>query len=86
MSELPTHTITINSFEGGVLMGLIEKAEDRIKPMLTGVNQQLIAIKQDIEKAEGVVKTILPNGMLEVKDAAGNKIIRAPLSWEITGN
>lgn len=86
MAELPTYTITLNAFEGGVLMGLIESAEERVKPMVKGVSRQLIVIKQDIEKAEGVVKTLLPNGMLEIKDNSGNLIIRPPLSWEIEGN
>ncbi len=84
--QLPTYTITINSFEGGVLMGMIEKEGDRAKLPMKGVLQQLVAIKQSIEKKEGVVRTLLPNGMLEIKDKEGNQIIRPPYSWEIEGN
>ncbi|GAI77445.1 unnamed protein product, partial [marine sediment metagenome] len=70
----------------GVLMGMIEGAEERVKPSLSGVRSQLIALKKDIEKTVGVVKKILPNGMLEISDRDGNTIIRAPYSWEIEGN
>ena len=85
-TQLPIHTIEVNTFEAGVLMGMIEGAEDRLKPSLKRVFEQLVAMKRDIEKAEGVVKTILPNGMLEIKDKDGNRIIRAPYSWEVEGN
>lgn len=86
MSQLPTYTIQVNAFEAGVLMGMIEGAEERVKPSLSGVRSQLIALKKDIEKAEGVVKKILPNGMLEIIDDDGNRIIRLPYSWEVEGN
>jgi len=76
----------VNAFEAGVLMGMIEGAEERIKPSLSGVRKQLIAMKRDIEKAEGVVRKILPNGMLEITDVDGNRIIRPPYSWEVEGN
>ena len=85
-AENPSYTITVNAFEAGVLMGMIERAEERIKTPLNGIRNQLIAMKSDIKKADGVTKTILPGGMLEVKDADGNTIIREPYSWEITGN
>lgn len=80
------YTIKLNAFEAGVLMGMIEGAEELIKPSLSGVRSQLIAMKKDIEKAEGVVKKILPNGMLEIIDDDGNRITRPPYSWEIEGN
>ena len=85
-TQLPTWDIKMNAFEAGVLMGMIEGVEERIKPSLIGVRSQLIAMKQDIEKAEGVTKKLLPGGMLEIKDTDGNLIIRAPYSWEIEGN
>ena len=86
VKQLPTYSIKVNAFEAGVLMGMIEEAEERVKPSLSGVWGQLVAMKRDIEKAEGVVKTILPNGMLEIKDTHGNYIMRAPYSWEIESN
>jgi len=85
-TQLPTYTMEVNAFEAGVLMGMIEGAEERIKPSLSGVRKQLIAMKRDIEKAEGVVRKILPNGMLEITDVDGNRIIRPPYSWEVEGN
>uniref|UniRef100_A0A6M3X591 Uncharacterized protein n=1 Tax=viral metagenome TaxID=1070528 RepID=A0A6M3X591_9ZZZZ len=85
-TQLPTYTIQVNAFEAGALMGMIESAEDRIKPSLSGVWGQLIAMKRDIEKADGVTKNLLPNGMLEITDVDGNRIIRAPYSWEVESN
>lgn len=86
MAELPSYTIRVNPFEAGVLMGMIEDAEERIKPSLSGVRKQLVSLKKDIEKADGVVKTLLPSGMLEITDKDGNKIMRPPYSWEIEDN
>lgn len=86
VTQLPTYTITVNSFEAGVLLGMIERAEDRIQPSLSDIRRQLIAMKRDIEKASGVTKRLLPNGMLELRDEDGNRIIRPPYSWEIEGN
>lgn len=85
-TQLPTYTVQVNAFEAGVLMGMIEAAEDRLKPALRGLMGQLIAMKRDIEKADGVTKSLLPDGRLEIKDADGNRIIRPPYSWEIEGN
>lgn len=85
-TQLPTYTIQVNAFEAGALMGMIESAEDRIKPSLSGVRGQLIAMKRDIEKTDGVTKNLLPNGMLEITDVDGNRIIRAPYSWEVESN
>ena len=85
-TQPPVYTIQMNAFEAGVLMGIVESAEERIKPALSGVRRQLIAMKRDVEKANGVVKNLLPSGMLEITDQDGNRIIRAPYSWEIEGN
>ncbi len=85
-TELTKYSITLNAFEAGVMMSMIEGAEERIKPSLSGVRSQLIAMKGDIEKADGVVKTLLPSGLLEIKDVDGNQIIRLPYSWEVEGN
>ncbi len=85
-TQLPNYTVTVNAFEAGVLMGMIESAEERLKPSLRGLRSQLVAMKRDIEKAEGVVKNLLPNGMLEITDEDGNRIIRPPYSWEVEGN
>jgi len=85
-AQLTNYTVTVNAFEAGVLMGMIEGAEERIKPSLSGVRKQLVALKKDIEKADGVVKTLLPTGMLEIIDEDGNRITRPPYSWEIENN
>ena len=85
-TQLPIYTIELNAFEAGVLLGMIEGEEDRIKVFLKVVFGQLVALKRDMEEAAGVVKTILPNGMLEIKDADGNRIFRPPYSWEIESN
>lgn len=85
-TQSPNYTVTVNAFEAGVLMGMIEGAEERVKPSLSRVRSQLIAMKRDLEKAEGVVKKLLPNGRLEITDEDGNRIIRPPYSWEVEGN
>ena len=86
MTELKTYTITVNAYEAGGLMGMMEQEGETVKRQLSNVWQQLVGLKKDIEKAEGVVKKILPNGMLELTDEDGNRIIRPPYSWEIEDN
>ncbi|GAI87638.1 unnamed protein product, partial [marine sediment metagenome] len=34
--QLPSYSISLNAFEAGVLMGMIEGSEERIKPSLSG--------------------------------------------------
>jgi len=85
-TQLPTYTITVNAFEAGVLMGMIEKDGDRVRSPLSNVWMQLVEFKKKVEKADGVVKKLLPNGMLELTDVDGNRIIRPPFSWEVEGN
>lgn len=80
------YTLTVNAFEGGVLMGLLEKEGDRVKNPLSDVWKQLVAMKKEIEKVEGVTKEVLPGGILKISDQDGNTIIREPYSWEIEGN
>uniref|UniRef100_A0A6M3LYN9 Uncharacterized protein n=1 Tax=viral metagenome TaxID=1070528 RepID=A0A6M3LYN9_9ZZZZ len=67
-------------------MGMMETEGEAIKRPLSNVWQQLVVLKKAIEKADGVVKKILPNGMLELTDEDGNRIIRPPYSWEIEDN
>lgn len=78
--------ITVNAFEAGVLMGMIEKEGDRVRGPLSNVWMQLVELKREAEKAAGVVKKLLPDGMLEMTDVDGNRIIRLPYSWEVEGN
>ncbi len=85
-TKLPNYTLQVNPFEAGVLMGMIESSEQRLKPALSRIRSQLIAMKRDIEKADGVVKKLLPNGMLEITDVDGNRITRPPYSWDVEGN
>lgn len=85
-NELPTHDLKINAYEAGVLLGMTEVAEERLKPALSGIRRQLIMLKEETEKAEGVEKKLLPNGMLEITDTAGNRFIRPPYSWEVGRN
>jgi len=82
-TQLPTYSISISAFEGGVLMGMIEKEGDRVRHALPNVWSQLVELKKKVEEAGGVVKKLLPNGMLELKDTDGHRIIRPPYSWEI---
>ncbi len=86
MVELPNYPITMNTFEAGLLAGLIDSLDERRKQALSHVFKQLIDLKKQIDKECGVVRTLLPNGMLELKDNAGNRIVRPPYSWEVEGN
>lgn len=85
-TQLPTYSITVDTFEAGVLMGMIEKEGDRVRRPLSNVWMQLVELKRKVEKANGVVKKLLPNGMLELTDVDGNRIIRLPYSWEVESN
>ena len=86
MAELKEFTITVNSFESGVLMGLVMQAEDRVKTSLNRVWQQLVAMKKEIEEEEGVRKEVIEGGLLRITDKDGNTIIRAPYPFEVEGN
>ncbi|KKN87001.1 hypothetical protein LCGC14_0262700 [marine sediment metagenome] len=81
-----TFTLSVNIIEAGVLMGVIMKAEDHTRELLSGVFKQLVDKKKEVEQAEGVTKEVLPGGVLKISDADGNVIIREPYPWEIEGN
>lgn len=84
--ELPVYTLKVNVFEMGVLMGVIMQEEDRIKRSLDGVWKQLVYYKREVEKADGVVKEMLPGGKIKLTHADGTVIIREPYPYEIEGN
>ena len=84
--ELPVYTLKVNVFEMGVLMGVIMQEEDRIKRSLDGVWKQLVDYKREVEKADGVVKEMLPGGKIKLTDADGNVIIREPYPFEVENN
>jgi hypothetical protein len=80
------YTIKLNSFELGVLTGVIMQLEDRKQQALKPVWEQLMAFKKQLEEESGVKKEVLPGGMLKITDKDGNEIIRAPYPWEVGGN
>ena len=80
------YSIKLNSFELGVLTGVIMQLEDRKRQSLKNVWDQLIAFKRQFEEEAGVKKEILPGGMLKITDKDGNVIIREPYPFEIGGN
>jgi len=80
------YTIKLNSFECGVLMGVISQLDDRQRQALKPVYEQLLALKKQIEEEEGVKKEVIPGGRLKITDRDGNVIIRAPYPWEVEGN
>jgi hypothetical protein len=85
--QLPVYTIKVDALQAGILIGLIETSpEPAFKLAMEGVFSQLIALKRDAEKADGVTKRLLPDGQLEITDKDGTKIIRPPYSWEIGNN
>ena len=80
------YTIKLNTFELGVLTGVIMQSDDRNKQLLKPVWEQLIALKKQLEEEAGVTKEIIPGGMLKITDRDGNVIIRAPYPFEVEGN
>ena len=80
------YTLKLNSFECGVLQGVIMQLDDRKRPALSGVWEQLVEIKRQVEQEAGVKKEVIPGGMLRITDRDGNVIIRAPYPYEVEGN
>ena len=80
------YSIKLNSFEMGVLTGVIMELDDRNRQFLKPVWEQLIAFKKQAEKEAGVKKEVLPGGMLKITDKDGNVIIRAPYPYEVGSN
>lgn len=73
--------IRLDYFQTGILFGMIMESEHR-NGSLKSVYEQLIDIKKQVEKADGVEKELLPDGLLRITDRAGNVIIRPPQEWE----
>lgn len=82
MAEWP---ITINTYQAGMLMGMLEAQGKQHGPMET-IWQQLIAIKKKVDSDAGVVKTILPGGMVRLLDDQGTTIVRPAMEWELKQN
>ena len=80
------YTINLNSFEMGVLTGLIMQSDEKNQRALKPVSEQLIAFKKQFEEEAGVKKEVLPGGMLRITDRDGTVIIREPYPWEVGGN
>ena len=80
------YSIKLNSFEMGVLTGVIMQLDDRKQRALKPVWEQLIAFKKQIEEESGVKKEVLPGGMLKLTDKDGTVIIREPYSFEVEDN
>ena len=80
------YTIKLNSFEAGVLMGVIIQLDDRQRQALKSVYEQLVALKKQVEEEAGVKKEIIPGGRLKISDKYGTIIIREPYPWEVEGN
>ncbi len=84
MTSERLYSLKADALTCGMLFGLIEK--EGIQADMKDIFDQLVAIKKDIEKECGVVKEVLPGGMLKVTDRDGNTLIRPPYSFEVEGN
>ncbi len=80
------YTLKLNSFECGVLQGVIMQLDASKRQALSGVSEQLAQLKRQVEEKAGVKKEVLPGGMLRLTDREGNVIIRAPYPFEVEGN
>lgn len=56
---------------------------DKLRPRLTSVINQLICIAEETQKAAGVTITKLPGGRLKLVDGRGNVVIRPANPWEV---
>lgn len=74
--------IKVDGFQSGCLMGLIMEANLGSRMLLGSVWEQLLALKKKAEEEAGVVKEILPGGMIRLTDKDGNVITREALPWE----
>ena len=84
MTSERLYNLEADALTCGMLFGLIEK--EGIQADMKDIWDQLVAIKRAVEKEAGVVKEVLPGGMLKVTDRDGNTIIRPPYSFEVEGN
>ena len=80
------YTIKLNSFELGVLTGVIMQLDERKQRALKSVGEQLLEYKRQFEQEAGVKKEVLPGGMLKLTDKDGTVIIREPYPFETEGN
>lgn len=80
------YTIKLNSFELGVLTGVIMQLDERNQRSLKPVWEQLITLKKQFEEEAGVKKEVLPGGKIRITDRDGTVIIREPMPWEVGGN
>jgi hypothetical protein len=76
-------TLTSNLTEMGALMGWLDRTKAWQNYLLRGLYNRLAEIKRQIEKQDGVKKTLLPNGLIRVVDIDGTTITRPPLFWEL---
>jgi len=80
------YTIKLNSFELGVLTGVMMQLDERKQRALKSVGEQLLEYKRQFEQEAGVKKEVLPGGMLRITDKDGYVIIREPYPFETEGN
>ena len=71
--------LRLNAFEASALLVKIYD-----EPSFKEVTEQLVAIKEQIERECGVKKERLPSGLLRITDDSGNVIVRPPYPWEVT--
>ena len=82
MSELPTYPIPINSFEVGMLMGLISKMPDDRRRYLERFFTELTTLMQKFRDEESVKIENLGNNMIKMTDKSGATVVRERYKWE----
>lgn len=74
------YSLRLNAFETGLLMGLLERHR-KTDGVFENIYAQLVDLKKQIEAADGVKKTLLPDGLVRLDD--GETVITRPMmEWE----
>jgi hypothetical protein len=73
--------LQLTIYEGGVLMGVIGTLDEHRREALKEVFAQLLKIRTAIRERDGVKERDLGNGMIELTDKDGLKIIRPKDPW-----
>ncbi len=72
--------LRLNIFEASILTLIIHHS--KFSNELKEVYKQLLDFQKQIEKAAGIRKELLPNGLLKLTSSDGVTIIRPPYEWE----
>jgi len=80
--KMKKYPIYVNSFEAGLLTGIIGQLEPDKKGPLKQVFDQLLNLGKKFREESGVTVTGLGNDVVQLRDRDGKVIIRQKYDWE----